>query len=266
MLLIRIADGNGLSCRFAEVRTNLYSLSRSERVPVLSRLIARIAIVLAVMLTIVTPGANAQGSPLDLLPYLDGLESAHARRYVNHEHLGLTSEFATPVGEEKSAASFVETTVLEFGAPDDVTAAFDIFVNDALIRGLLGEDEMEYSVSEDVELGDQASLYVVPSAAGDSYSGLLLIQDGNLGLLVSAEGQTDAIQETLMAFGEFMVDAESGGEIVLGNNADSTGGTWEVMPAADDRDILGDLRPIYDYDLLVSNSPIEVPEEATPAA
>jgi hypothetical protein len=117
-----------------------------------------------------------------------------------------------------------------------------------------------------VELGEQAVLYVVPADAGDSYSGLLLIQDGNLGLLISAQGETEAIQETLMAFGEFMVDAEPGGEIKLGNNADSSGGTWDVMPTAEDRNVLGDLSPMYDYDLLASNHPIEVPEEATPAA
>ncbi len=221
---------------------------------------------LAVLLTVFSPSASAQDSPLDLIQYLPGLESAHSRRYVNHDRLGLPPEFATPVSNEKSAASLVEVTVLEFGTPDDVSAAFDMFVNDALIRGILGEDEMEYSVSETVELGDQASLYIVPSEAGDAYSGLLLIQDGNLGLLISAKGETVAIQETLMAFGEFMVDAEPGGEIVLGNHADSTGGTWDVMPAADDRDVLGDLWPVYDYDLLVSNHPIGEPEEATPAA
>lgn len=218
------------------------------------------------MLTAVTPGASAQDSPLDLLPLLDGLESANARRYVSHQHLGLPPEAATPVSDEQAAASFVEVTVLEFGTPDDVSHAFDMFVNDAMVRGILGEDEMEYTVSEPVELGEQASLYVVPSGAGDSYSGLLLIQDGNLGLLISAKGDTEAIQETLMAFGEFMVNAEPGGVVVLGGHADSTGGTWDVMPAADDREVLGDLWPMYDYDLLVSNSPIEAPEDATPAA
>jgi hypothetical protein len=218
------------------------------------------------MLTVVTPSASAQDSPLDLLQFLPGLETAHSRRYVSHEHVGLPPENATPVSETTSAASLVEVTVLEFGTPDDVSAAFDMFVNDEMIRGILGEDEMEYTVSESVELGEQAFLYVVPADTGDSYSGLLLIQDGNLGLLISAQGETDAIQETLMAFGEFMVDAEPGGEIELGNNADSSGGTWDVMPAADDRAVLGDLSPMHDYDLLVSNHPIEVPEEATPAA
>jgi hypothetical protein len=218
------------------------------------------------MFTVVTPAANAQDSPLDLLPFFDGLETAHSRRYVNHERLGLPSEIATPVAETPSAASLVEVTVLEFGTPEDVTAAFEMFVNDELIRGILGEDEMEFSVSESVELGEQAFLYVGPSDDGASHSGLLLIQDGNLGLLISATGETEAIQETLLAFGTFMVEAEPGGEIVLGNHADSTGGTWDLMPSADDRDVLGDLWPMYDYDLLVSNHPIEVPEEATPAA
>ncbi len=218
------------------------------------------------MLTVVTPAASAQDSPLDLLPFLDGLETAHSRRYVTHEHLNLPPQEATPVSGEQSAASLVEVTVLEFGTPDDVSAAFDMFVTDAMIRGILGEDEADYLVSEDVEIGDQGSLHILPSESGSSYSGLLLVQDGNLGLLVSAKGDTEAIEETLMTFGEFMVDAEPGGDIVLGNFADSTGGTWDVMPTAADREVLLDLRPIYDYDLLVSNHPIEVPEGATPAA
>jgi hypothetical protein len=218
------------------------------------------------MFTVETPAANAQDSPLDLLPFLDGLETAHSRRYVNHERLGLPAEIASPVAETPSAASLVEVTVLEFGTPDDVTVAFEMFVNDELIRGILGEDEMEFSVSESVELGEQAFLYVGPVDDGASHSGLLLIQDGNLGLLISANGETEEIQETLLAFGTFMVEAEPGGDIVLGNHADSTGGTWDVMPSADDRDVLGGLWPMYDYDLLVSNHPIEVPEEATPTA
>src|SRR5690606_11367332 len=123
------------------------------------------------------------------------------------------------------------------GTPEEVSRAFDMFVNESMVRGLLGEDEGEFTISDQVELGDQALLYILPAHGGEAFAGVLLIQDGNLGHLISAHGETEAIQETLLAFGEFMVNAEPGDENVLGNYADSTGGTWDVMPTADDRDV-----------------------------
>ena len=71
--------------------------------------------------------------------------------------------------------------------------------------------------------------------------------------------------ETMLALGEFMVEAEPGsGEVDLTGGGQSSGGTWDTLPTAADSEILGGLVPVYDYDLLVSNQPIE--PEASPAS
>jgi hypothetical protein len=61
-----------------------------------------------------------------------------------------------------------------------------------------------------------------------------------------------------------MVAAEPGpDEITIDPVAGSSGGTWDVLPRATDTGVLGSLLPIHEYDLMESDSPIEIPP-ATP--
>jgi hypothetical protein len=214
------------------------------------------------LLTTSLAPARAQDSPVDLLPFLDGLESAYARRYdaaSMHDH----GEPATPDAAATSAATRVEATVLEFETPADALAAFTLLQDDEVVSTLAGLD-VSFADFEQVDLGGGGFLFIGPPV-DDEVEGILLVLDGNLGLVVTGEGGDPSIEQTLLAFGEFMVQAEPGsGEVVLDGNAGSSGGTWDVLPTAADTDVLDGLVPMYDYDLLVSNSPIE--PGATPAS
>jgi len=210
------------------------------------------------------PVAAAAQETSDILHMIDGLETAYARRYDSpalHPHLA-TPEPGTAM--DAGIPDLVSTTVLEFVDTDAATAALRLLRNDMAIQMLSGQDDVSIDDFEPVDLGDQGLLYIrEPGDAGDTASGSLIVLDGNLGLVVMAHGAVDTIEPALLAFGEFMVRAEPGpAEITFGELADSTGGTFDVMPGRDDADVLRGLVPMYEYDLLLSDSPLE----ATPAS
>jgi hypothetical protein len=223
------------------------------------RLIAILAMTLSMAVSAGSPAA-AQDSPTDLLKYLDGLESAYSRRYMAPDEFALGS-LATPEGAaEQGSTWIVYTTVLEFTSADEVSSAYSGMVNDEMARIIMDQPNIEFVVDKSVELGDQAHLYVGPTEHGDDdeVAGLLIVQDDNLGFMVSAAGSDASIEQTLRDFGEFMVDQEPGtGDISVDEFGFASGGTFDVMPTSTDTDVIGNLIPMFDYDLLVSNSPLE---------
>jgi hypothetical protein len=211
------------------------------------------------------PAVAAQDSVDDFLEYLPGLESAHARKYISSDRLGMlplaspeaTPESAAPV----NASQVVTVTVLEFESTVIVTGLFGSFLNEELAADIMGESEIDPSVTEIDNLGDQARLYLGEFERSDEHAvaGLLAVQDGNLGFLISGTGPEDSVVQTLREFAEYMLAAEPGdGPVVYGDHADSTGGTFDLLPSAEDGLFLGTLVPMYDYDLLhVGNHPVE---------
>lgn len=211
--------------------------------------------------------AAQDDSPVDIVHNLPGIQSAIARRYLSIGHFGwleATPNVATPAAAD--AVSRIDVTVLEFESSIIVTTAFGTILNDDLALRIIGGDATTLESHDIPNLGDRARLYLTDSDAGDvPASGLLVVQDGNLGFLISGNGDDTQLIATLRAFADYMLAAEPGGEIVYGNAADSTGGTFDLLPSGKDGPFLGYLIPMYDYDLLnVGNSPIEMP--ATPPA
>jgi hypothetical protein len=174
---------------------------------------------------------------------------------------------ATPdAGMGTTFAVHVEATVLEFGSVDDVIAAFMLVNSDQVIALLVGEPGVTIADAERVDLGDGGLLFIIePEEPGDDVEGMLLVRDGNLGFIVSVRGTDETIADTLLAFGEFMVNAEPGADpVVLDGVSGSHGGTFDTLPSFDDTDVLNGLVLMYEYDLLASNHPID--HEATPAS
>jgi hypothetical protein len=206
--------------------------------------------------------ASAQESPEEILQYLPGLESANARAYVSTAELGLVPAGTPEATPAPTGVSRVYATVLEFSNEIALTTTWAVMVNDDLFATISGESGLEFTVTRPDDLGDQALLGLAADDH-DETTGVLIVQDGNLGLLVSAEGEdAEAVETVLRAFGEHMVTATPGtGDITIDPLGGSTGGTWDVLPGAEDTDLLGSLIPLHEYDLLASTSPIE----ATPA-
>jgi hypothetical protein len=206
----------------------------------------------------------AQESPIDLLKYLEGLESAHARRYQSAESLNVMPLATPTTGRTPTSASRVEATVLEFSTEAEAETAFALALNDGLAREILGEPDIEFDESGAVDLGDQARIFVGARSDGEETVGLLAVRDGNLGFLVSAAGADDTIRQTLRDFGIYIVEAEPGtGAVTVDEFGMASGGTFDLMPSFDDEDVLNGLIPVHDYNLLFSNSPLE--PSASPA-
>jgi hypothetical protein len=251
-----------LRCLFAASRRRLVAVypCQNGRDPFVRRLSRRslLTTIAAAAITVpAVPAARAQESPTDFLPFLDGLVSAYARRYVVPPE-GFPG--ATPA---TTSVTFLEATVLEFESPDMAKKAGALLNTDLVLPALTGIDDISIDDFEDAGLGDRSYLLVTPTP--DEFEGLLIIFDGNLGFILTADGSDESMAETMLALGEFMVEAEPGsGEVDLTGGGQSSGGTWDTLPTAADSEILGGLVPVYDYDLLVSNQPIE--PEASPAS
>lgn len=208
------------------------------------------------------PSASAQEeNPIDQLKYMPGLESAYARRYVTAEDIGLATPDVPPLGPSR-----VELTILEFSDETSLATAWTLLVDDDLVTTLANQSDVEFEISRLDGLGDQAIAATSENDDGETY-GLILVRDGNLGHIVTGYGEDPSVMRSLRSFAEHMVATEPGpAEIVFGPVADSTGGTFDVMPGRDDTDVIGELVPIYEYDLLNGDgSPIEI-APATPAA
>jgi hypothetical protein len=206
--------------------------------------------------------ATAQFSPEDMLKTLDGIETAYSRKYIAEAELG----FGSPEAPAPSTPEVLTATVLEFDNEQHAADAFDSVKNPLIAREImLGHGDLDVDDADIDDLGDQARLFI---GATDAHhepetSAMLIVQDGNLGYLIQATGPDPAIEQTLMSFGAFMVDAEPGtGPVVPGEYADTRGGTFDLLPTREDTDVLRGLVPMYDYDLLLSQKPIDHP--ATP--
>ena len=92
------------------------------------------------------------------------------------------------------------------------------------------------------------------------YASLLMMPIGNVGYLFTAQGDIPEIQERVYAIAQHIAEAEPSEEpVTVHVRGSATGGPFDAMPGRDDTDVLAGLVPLYDYDLLVSDSPILPP-------
>lgn len=214
----------------------------------------------------------AQGLPVDILGSLGGLKSAYARKYVSTDkQLG----FATPIAAigtpaASSGVNVLTITVLEFETEAQAATAFQLASNPELAGMIAGESDATLEGKNVTDMGDQAKLYLGDlNRAGPLQAfGVLFVQDGNLGYIISGYGTDATIADTLDmigAFASFMLDRDPGTEgVTMHQGVPATGSTFDLMPTNTDGDVIGDLVPMYDYDLLnQGESPME--EVATPA-
>jgi hypothetical protein len=205
--------------------------------------------------------------PTGFLRTLDGLETAYARRYDpanEHDHANgikdVSSE-ATPSGVP--TPDRVTTTVLQFTDADAAAEAVALLQNDVAVGLVTGDHGATADDLEPLDLGDQAFLYFGEPDDDGELTGALVVLDGNLGIIVTANGPAASIEPNLMAFTGFMLDAEiKSDEVRIGEFANSTGDTFDLMPSADDSEVLNGPVPMWDYDLPIADSPIE----ATPGS
>lgn len=200
----------------------------------------------------------------DLLQSIPGLENAWAKRYDNPGILGHVAEDAEPADV---SIRILSVTILEFESESAAEFAFTLALSEDTAGMILGVDDENLTSTEEVDIGDQATLFVVED--GDDTLTLLGIRDGNLGFLIMASGEGEDPATVSAEIGEFVVNGEPGeGEIVFEESGESHGGLFDLFPGYDDEDVLHGLIPMYEYNLLESDHPIEYPAspEASPEA
>lgn len=196
----------------------------------------------------------------DLLDQLPGLEAAWAKRY-DHPDRHRHEDHATPLATDLTTRQ-LSATILAFDTEANATLTFAMGLNEEIAATLLSAELTSFAAPQDLNLGDQATLFVA-SEEGEM-SALLAIRDGNLGYLVTAWGEDDDVVGSVRAVGQFMVEAEPGDEdIVFEEFGESHGGLFDLFPRDGDSALQG-LMPMFEYDLLVSDSPMQYP--ATPSA
>lgn len=200
----------------------------------------------------------------ELLAQLPGLQAAWAKRYDNPNRYGYLDQNATPEPIEVTTEQ-LSITILEFDEESNATLSFAMGLGEETAAMILGTDPAALGQPQDLDLGDQATLFA--TLDGERAAALLAIRQGNLGFLITAWGPDGDVITSVQAVGEFMVVAEPGdGEIIFVEPADSHGGLFDLFPARDDASLLG-LIPMYEYDLLVSDHPLEYHDHpATPAS
>jgi hypothetical protein len=244
----------------------------AERKHVLFRKSTAILVSLLALMTALP--ASAQDSPDDYIKLLPGIESAYARRYISAqpaEEFGFATPEASPAtgptrpGTENlppAGTATVTATVLEFDSATTLTTVWATNLDDELLGEIAGSHGSELEITQVDDLGDLAI-----SAAGVEHDGrssvVLVVQDGNLGIILTGYGTDEPnVSKSLNAIAEFMVAAEPGTDPVTLDPP--SGGTWDIFPTAQDTDVLGNLMPMYDYDLLNGDGSPIGREPATP--
>ncbi len=200
----------------------------------------------------------------DLLDQMPGLIAAWARRYDNpdrHDHLPIQS---TPVAADVTTRQ-LSLTVAEFDDAANTTIAFAYGLNLETAGIILNRDPATFAEPQELDLGDQGYLFLSTDDSG--MAALIAAQRGNLACLATAWGPDDDVVGSVRAAASYMVDTTPGtDDIEFVFPADSHGGVFDLFPPRGDAALLG-LVPMYEYDLTVSESPLEHPDGgATPAS
>lgn len=200
-----------------------------------------------------TSPAVAQDVPTLDPADVEGLESAYARMYMMDIEGMLStpmSDAATPSIDEVPFYAFV--AVFTFDDAGNAESNFEAFSDD-FAQGFFSESETEAETNEIDGLGDQAVEYVGELQIDETESApssLVTVQDGE-NILISVVSGGAEPGETSLGIVEFMLDNEMGeGEVEVVQEGTSTGGAFDLMPTAEDADVLNGLVPFMDMDLL----------------
>lgn len=202
----------------------------------------------------------------ELLGQIPGLRTAYARRYDpadSHTHIELDGE---DIEVTEETPDHLVVMALEFGSAAELTGVLGMMLNADTARLILGSPDIELTEEPAGDFPRGSVLFHGTDTNRDEYESLLVIPVDNIGYAINTTGATDAVQVTSDAIGAHLVEQEvSDTPVVVISEGVAEGGVFDAFPGVDDLEMLNGLIPMYDYDLLVNESPI-LPTDATPAA
>ena len=207
---------------------------------------------------------RAQEDSSGLLQQIPGLETAYARRYAPASDL---PHIDSDVEETDATPAYMIIMALEFENEMMLQGVMGSMLSPDIAATIMqwhGEPLTETTLDE---LPEGNKVYIgEDEEAHDPYSSLIVLPVGNMGYLVRVDGASEAVQQTANDVASFLAEAEpSDAPVTVVAEGVAEGGAFDVFPGIDDLDMLGGTLPLYDYDLLVSDSPI-LPDGATPEA
>lgn len=210
----------------------------------------------------------AQPNTQQLLGQVPGLESAYGRRYVPSDSLSW-GEF--PIEPNEETPQYLLIMALTFESEAMLTAVTNSMLNASIAGMILGRNENDLQLISHPELSDGNSLFFgEDDSLSHPYASLLVLPAGDVAYLISTEGESAAVQSTANAIATHLAETEpSGVPVEILDRGVAVGGPFDVFPGLDDLELLNGLVPLFDYDLLVSDQPIEngnATPEASPAS
>lgn len=201
----------------------------------------------------------------ELLQMVPGITSAYARKYVP---AGTMISHATPETEATEATpDYLLAMMITFTSAESARGVVREMLTTAIAATIMQRDlSTVYQVTDPAVMTDRSFFVSEDDTESHPYASLLVIPMDDLVVLLNANGMSEAIQPTIDGIADFIVEQpQDDSPIVVENRGVASGGVFEMLPFLEDADVLGGLEHAWDYDLLVSDSPIE-PGTATPEA
>lgn len=227
--------------------------------------LSRRTFITGVVGSVTLPGiVTAQDASTDLLQQIPGLQTAYARRYAPADDLDW-GDFPIEPGEE--TPHYMLIMALTFDSEMMLRGVLSSMLNASIAGMLMDRADSDLTETSLPTLPNGNVLFFSEDeSANHSYASLLVVPVGEIAYIINSDGDSDAIQETVNTIGEFLAESEPGDSpVTVENEGVASGGPFDAMYGTEDLELLNGLVPLYDYDLLVSESPI-LPADATPDA
>lgn len=214
----------------------------------LRKMTALFSLLLALGLTMSAAGQDASSVEEEL----PGIESAYSRLFMP-DFDAMFAALETPGADiefDENGVVMVMTIVFTFDSEDNAANAMN-----TLQEGFVEtSEEAEIEETEIDDLGDRALMFsgVVDETDDPLTTISLFVQDGEHVYVVTlGGGELEAGKQQSQDIAQFMVDAEiSTDEVTLDAEGGSTGGAFDLMPTAEDTDLVGGLAPTSDSNML----------------
>jgi hypothetical protein len=214
----------------------------------LRKMTALLSLLLALGLTMSASGQEASSMEEEL----PGLESAYSRLFMP-DFDAMFAALETPGADvefDEDGVIMVMTMVFTFDSEDNAANAMDTLHEGFFETG----EEAETEETEVEDLGDQALMFsAVVEESGEPLTTIsLFVQEGeHLYMVTVGGGELEAGKQQTQDIGQFMVDAEiTTDEVTFNEDGTSTGGVFDLMPTADDTELVGGLAPSSDMDMM----------------
>lgn len=181
---------------------------------------------------------------------VDGLESGYARMYIADIEALMSTPGAMDSMEGLSLSGMAAVFTFEDdGAASDAFGDFSAEFAKSFLEGA----EVEAEETEIDDLGDQAVQYTGEATVDEATtapSSMIIVQQGEHIYVSFILGGED-VEGLTRGLAEHMMEGEIGDEdVVVVEEGTSTGGAFEVMPGADEADVVAGMVPFMDLDFM----------------